>query len=41
MMPCRPWGVRAGFERGSFEIHLEIAKLYQQLVGLFSGQDCS
>jgi hypothetical protein len=33
--------VRAGFERGSFEIHLEIAKLYQQLVGLFSGQDAS
>jgi hypothetical protein len=33
--------VRAGFERGSFEIHLEIAKLYQQLVGLFSGQDAT
>ncbi len=29
--------VRAGFERGSFEIHLELAKLYQQFVGLFSG----
>jgi hypothetical protein len=33
--------VRAGFEKGSFEIHLEIAKLYQQFVGLFSGQDAS
>lgn len=33
--------VRSNFERGSFEIHLELAKLYQQLVGLFSGQDAT
>ncbi len=33
--------VRAGFEKGSFEVHLEIAKLYQQFVGLFSGQDAT
>lgn len=33
--------VRAGFERGSFEVHLELAKLYQQVVSLFSGQDAS
>jgi hypothetical protein len=33
--------VRAGFERGSFEVHLELAKLYQQMVSLFSGQDAT
>ncbi len=33
--------VRAGFEKGSFEVHLEIAKLYQQFVSLFSGQDAT
>jgi hypothetical protein len=33
--------VRAGFERGSFEVHLELAKLYQQIVSLFSGQEAS
>lgn len=33
--------VRAGFERGSFEVHLEIAKLYQNVVSLFSGQDAT
>jgi hypothetical protein len=33
--------VRSDFERGSFEIHLEIAKLYQQFRELFSGQDAS
>jgi hypothetical protein len=33
--------VRSNFERGSFEIHLELAKLYQQFRELFSGQDAS
>jgi len=33
--------VRAGFERGSFEVTLEVAKLYQQVVSLFSGQDAT
>jgi hypothetical protein len=33
--------VRAGFERGSFEVTLEVAKLYQQIVSLFSGQDAT
>jgi hypothetical protein len=33
--------VRAGFERGSFEVHLEIAQLYEQLVEMFSGQSAS
>ena len=33
--------VRSDFERGSFEIHLELAKLYQQFRDLFSGQDAS
>jgi hypothetical protein len=33
--------VRAGFEKGSFEVHLELAKLYQQIVSLFSGQDAT
>lgn len=33
--------VRSNFERGSFEIHLELAKLYQQVVSLFSGQDAT
>ena len=33
--------VRSDFERGSFEIHLELAKLYQQFRELFSGQDAS
>lgn len=33
--------VRSDFQRGSFEVHLELAKLYQQLVGLFSGQDAT
>jgi len=33
--------VRSDFEHGSFEIHLELAKLYQQFRELFSGQDAS
>lgn len=33
--------VRSDFERGSFEIHLELAKIYQQFRELFSGQDAS
>lgn len=33
--------VRAGFDKGSFEVHLELAKLYQQIVSLFSGQDAT
>lgn len=33
--------VRAGFERGSFEVHLELVKLYQHVVSLFSGQDAT
>jgi hypothetical protein len=33
--------VRSNFEHGSFEVHLELAKLYQQIVGLFSGQDAT
>jgi hypothetical protein len=33
--------VRAGFERGSFEVHLELVKLYQQVVSLFTGQDAT
>jgi len=33
--------VRSDFERGSFEIHLELAKLYEHFRQLFSGQDAS
>ena len=33
--------VRSDFERGSFEVHLELAKLYDQFRQLFSGQDAS
>ena len=33
--------VRADFERGSFEIHLEIAKLYERFVSLFTGPDAT
>lgn len=33
--------VRSNFERGSFEVHLELAKLYQQVVSLFSGQEAT
>ena len=31
--------VRSNFERGSFEVHLELATLYQQFRELFAGQD--
>lgn len=33
--------VRSDFERGSFEVHLEIAKLYTQFKELFSGSDAT
>ena len=33
--------VRAGFERGSFEVTLELAHLYQQVVAMFSGPEAS
>lgn len=33
--------VRSDFERGSFEIHLELAKLYERFVSLFTGPDAT
>jgi len=31
--------IRSGFERGSFEVFLELSKVYNNFVGLFSGPD--
>lgn len=31
--------IRSGFDQGSFEVHLELASMYQRFVGLFSGPD--